>query len=146
MFYSSSILLCCHGNAFVTIRCRRNKCLPNRCLANDHIRHNMFSKWCYKWQSAIFHMCPQSILSRKGRAITQAARFQPRSGGIFSGQSATGADIRFVLATDSICRSQWPRGLRHGPSSAAQTQGSWVRIQIEAWLSVCVSVFVSSYV
>jgi hypothetical protein len=29
----SSVLLCCHGNAFVTIRCRGNKCLPSRCLA-----------------------------------------------------------------------------------------------------------------
>jgi hypothetical protein len=29
----SSVLLCCHENAFVKIRCRRNKCLPSRCLA-----------------------------------------------------------------------------------------------------------------
>jgi hypothetical protein len=54
-----SIVLCCHGNAFVNIRCSGNKCLrnrrlpkmtstssiiltfrqclPSRCLANDHI-------------------------------------------------------------------------------------------------------------
>jgi hypothetical protein len=36
-----------------------------------------------------------------------------------------------------------PRGLRHKSSSPAQTQGSWVRILLEAWMSVCVySVFV----
>jgi hypothetical protein len=28
----SSVLLCCHGNAFVNIRCRGNKCLLSRCL------------------------------------------------------------------------------------------------------------------
>jgi hypothetical protein len=40
-------------------------------------------------------------------------------------------------------RSQWPRGLRHGPSSPARTLGSWVLIPLKAWISVCVhSVFV----
>jgi hypothetical protein len=29
---SSSVLLCCHGNAFVSIRCSGNKCLPSRYL------------------------------------------------------------------------------------------------------------------
>jgi hypothetical protein len=45
------------------------------------------------------------------------------------------------------CRSQWPRGLRHEPSSPAKTLGSWVRISLEACMSVCVySVFVLSCV
>jgi hypothetical protein len=45
------------------------------------------------------------------------------------------------------CRSQWPRGLNHEPSSPAQTLGVWVRIPFEAWMSVCVySVFVLSCV
>jgi hypothetical protein len=35
-------------------------------------------------------------------------------------------------------RSQWPLGLRHEPSSPAQTLGSWVRNPLEAWMSVCV--------
>jgi hypothetical protein len=40
-------------------------------------------------------------------------------------------------------RSQWPRGLRHEPSSPARKLGSWIRIQLKAWMSVCVySVFV----
>jgi hypothetical protein len=40
-------------------------------------------------------------------------------------------------------QSQWPRGLRHEPFSPARTLGSWVRIPLEAWMSVCVySVFV----
>jgi hypothetical protein len=33
MLNSSSVLLCCHGNAFVVIHCRGNKCLLSRCLA-----------------------------------------------------------------------------------------------------------------
>jgi hypothetical protein len=45
------------------------------------------------------------------------------------------------------CRSRWPSGLRHELSSPAQTLGSWVRIQLEAWMSVYVySVFVLSCV
>jgi hypothetical protein len=36
------------------------------------------------------------------------------------------------------CRSQWPRGLRHEPSSSTQTLGSWVRIPLEPWMSVYV--------
>jgi hypothetical protein len=36
------------------------------------------------------------------------------------------------------CRSQWPRGLRHELSSPAQILGSWVRIPLGAWISVCV--------
>jgi hypothetical protein len=39
--------------------------------------------------------------------------------------------------------SQWPGGLRHKLSSLTRTLGSWVRIQLQAWMSVCVySVFV----
>jgi hypothetical protein len=39
--------------------------------------------------------------------------------------------------------SQWPRGLRHKLSSLTRTLGSWVRIPLKAWLSVCIySMFV----
>jgi hypothetical protein len=34
-------------------------------------------------------------------------------------------------------RSRWPRGLRHELSSVAWTLGSWVRILLKAWMSVC---------
>jgi hypothetical protein len=45
----------------------------------------------------------------------------------------------------SLCRSQWPRSLRIGLPSPAQTLGSCVRIPLEPWMSVCVfSVFVLS--
>jgi hypothetical protein len=49
-----------------------------------------------------------------------------------------------------ISRSQWPRGLRHEPSSPARTLGSWVGIPLEAWMSylrslcVCVVLCVGS--
>jgi hypothetical protein len=40
-------------------------------------------------------------------------------------------------------RSQWPRSLRHEPSSPDRILGSWVRIPLEEWMSVCIySVFV----
>jgi hypothetical protein len=34
-----------------------------------------------------------------------------------------------------LCRSQWPRSLRHVLSSTARTLGSWVRLPLEAWMS-----------
>jgi hypothetical protein len=37
-----------------------------------------------------------------------------------------------------LCWSQWPRGLRNEMSSLPRTLGSWVRIPLEAWMSVCV--------
>jgi hypothetical protein len=47
-------------------------------------------------------------------------------------------------ATNSF-RSQWPRGLRHELSLLTQTLGLWVRIPLEAWMTVCVySVFMLS--
>jgi hypothetical protein len=33
---------------------------------------------------------------------------------------------------------QWPHGLRHELSLPAQNVGSWVRIPLKAWMSVCV--------
>jgi hypothetical protein len=51
----------------------------------------------------------------------------------------------FYDAISSPGRSQWPRGLRHELSSPAQTLGSWVRIPLEVWMSVCVySVYVEA--
>jgi hypothetical protein len=44
----------------------------------------------------------------------------------------------YQLLTAFPCWSQWPRGLRHEPSSPAQTLGSWVRIPLEALMSVWV--------
>jgi hypothetical protein len=45
-----------------------------------------------------------------------------------------------------LSRPQWERSLRHEMSSAAGTLELWVRIPLEAWMSVCVySVFVLSF-
>jgi hypothetical protein len=41
------------------------------------------------------------------------------------------------------CRSQWAHWLRHELSSLARMLGSWVRIPLKVWMSVCAySVFV----
>jgi hypothetical protein len=59
----------------------------------------------------------------------------------------TGRIIFFVLKFLRFYRSQWLRGLRHELSSPAQILGSWIRIQLEAWISVCIySVFMLSCV
>jgi hypothetical protein len=39
---------------------------------------------------------------------------------------------------DEIRQSQWPRDLRQEPSWPAPTLGSWVRISLDVWMSVCV--------
>jgi hypothetical protein len=44
----------------------------------------------------------------------------------------------FNAALSLFSRSQWTRGLRHEPSSPARTLGSWVRIPLKGWRSVCV--------
>jgi hypothetical protein len=45
------------------------------------------------------------------------------------------------------CRSRWPRGLRYELSSLVLSLGSWVRIAIKVWMSVCVySMFVLSHI
>jgi hypothetical protein len=50
---------------------------------------------------------------------------------------------RTALLRVRFSPSPWPRRLRHEPPSLARTLGSWVRIHLEAWVSVCVySVFV----
>jgi hypothetical protein len=48
-------------------------------------------------------------------------------------------DVRNInLVLKSMAdRSQWPRGLRHELSSLARKLGSWVRIPLKAWMSVC---------
>jgi hypothetical protein len=43
----------------------------------------------------------------------------------------------------NVGRSQRPRGLRYEPSLPVGTLGSWIRIPLEAWMSVGIySVFV----
>jgi hypothetical protein len=55
--------------------------------------------------------------------------------------------LLFHVSILVFCRSQRPRCLRHELSSPAQTLGSWVRIPIEALMSVCVySVFMLLFV
>jgi hypothetical protein len=52
-------------------------------------------------------------------------------------QRGTYLNFEFITTDIADSRSQWPRGLRHELSSPAQTLGSWVRIPLEAWMSVC---------
>jgi hypothetical protein len=53
----------------------------------------------------------------------------------------------FALPSYFNCQSQWPRGLRHGLSSLVRTLGSWFRMPLKAWMTVCVyTVFVLSCV
>jgi hypothetical protein len=51
--------------------------------------------------------------------------------------------VHLFCVITAMSRSQWPPCLRHESSSPAQILGYWIRIPLEAWISVCVySVFV----
>jgi hypothetical protein len=45
---------------------------------------------------------------------------------------------QFTLPIELQRPSQWPCGLRHEPSSPVRMLGSWIRIPVKAWMSVCV--------
>jgi hypothetical protein len=47
-----------------------------------------------------------------------------------------------IRKKEHVCRSQLPRCIRHEMSLPVRTMGSWVRIPLKAWLSLCLS-FVS---
>jgi hypothetical protein len=47
----------------------------------------------------------------------------------------------YIIRMIKSSRSQWPRGLRHVLSSTARTLGSRVRIPLEAWMCLRLSVF-----
>jgi hypothetical protein len=74
------------------------------------------------------------------RLITSAS---PCSVYWLSGNSGENVENKSIVSMDvCVWRSQWSRGLRHKLSSPARTLGSWVRIQLKAWMFVCVySVF-----
>jgi hypothetical protein len=55
---------------------------------------------------------------------------------ILEGLEEDGRNINVVLKI-MVGRSQWPRDLRHELSSLARTLGSWVRIPLKSWMSVC---------
>ena len=44
--------------------------------------------------------------------------------------------LRILFFISTVCRSQWPRGLRRR-SAAARLLRSWVRIPPWAWMFVC---------
>jgi hypothetical protein len=55
-----------------------------------------------------------------------------------------GRNINLVLKS-MASRSQLPRGLRHELSSLASTLGSWVRITLKTWMSVCMFILFVSF-
>jgi hypothetical protein len=50
--------------------------------------------------------------------------------------------VRCIYQIQCCVRSQWPRRLRHEPSSPARILGWSVRIPLEAWMSPCAFIHV----
>jgi hypothetical protein len=48
-----------------------------------------------------------------------------------------GIDDTFRILNVLKCRLRWPSGLKDELSSLTRTLGLWVRILIQAWISVC---------
>jgi hypothetical protein len=67
-----------------------------------------------------------SIYSRSGR-ITNEIDIHPICKSLL-------LRIQYLCGLEHVCRSQWPRGLRHVLSSLARMLGVWVRIQHKAWM------------
>jgi hypothetical protein len=44
----------------------------------------------------------------------------------------------FYVSLTTERRSQWPRGLSYEQSCLSRTLGTWVRIPLKTWMSVCV--------
>jgi hypothetical protein len=61
-------------------------------------------------------------------------------------------DMNWVHVTDNMVqwlvfrRSQWLHGLRHEPPSPGRTLGSWVRVPLQAWMSVYAFILCLCYV
>jgi hypothetical protein len=127
MLNSCSVLLCCHGNAFVNIHCHGNKCLPSRCLAK------MTSA------SAIIPAFRQCLLSRclaNGHIPSQSVGLLGRGSGrrraaIYTGQHKhrINPDRHPCLECDS---NPWPQCLR---LARPLWWGSNRSTLIRAWLS-----------
>jgi hypothetical protein len=89
------------------------------------------------------------IVASMVRDVEFCTKYVPYPGCLNFGVSSTStlSVSLFHFQWPILSRSQSPRGLRHEPSSPAQTLGSWARIPLEAWISVCVySVFMLSCV
>jgi hypothetical protein len=86
------------------------------------------------------------IKPQRTKYYTETDGFKMRSS-ISSKSSLTDWLVRqlFNDPKSTACRSQWPRGPRHEQSLPARTLGSWVRIPLEAWMSVCVYLCCSVY-
>jgi hypothetical protein len=103
------------------------------CLPYDNCGKNqtVYFKRCVRCD------CAASYVLHVSRAqFEQVHLIQPvwsRTSNAFHASHRTHRRARFHLG----------HGVRHEPSSPARTLGSWIRISLEAWMSVCVySVFV----
>jgi hypothetical protein len=83
------------------------------------VTYNHALDYCWKCK----HLIPLAWQQRQGAAYLE---------GISLRTLDISVGVRYKF------RTQWPHGLRHEPSSPAGTLGSWVRIPLEAWISLCV--------
>jgi hypothetical protein len=64
------------------------------------------------------------------RLTSESSSHLRRIYNLFS-STAHGNSCKILFCEPEVCRSQWPRRLRHELSSPAQTLGSWVRILLD---------------
>jgi hypothetical protein len=98
----------------------------------------MYSCHCHCSEKSIQHWRRPEARARRLQRLQRSYKTQLR---YLSFQ--TEITIKFFFCTCAGCQLHWPRGLRHEPFWTARTVGTWIRIPLEAWMSVCVySVYV----
>jgi hypothetical protein len=122
---------------------RRNACVECLCM----MKWSLFErKW--SWPSLRHYKIQKDRRKkdkRQSQQLVSTTRMKPGTIQIWMSLSSSPSKNIILLILVKVCRSQWPPGLMHEPSSLARTLGSWVPIQFKAWMSVCVySVFAFS--
>ena len=77
-------------------------------------------------------ICREGSYARSREAVQSFVQWEHHCNTMCFG----GLYILNTKPTSNVCRSQWPRGLRHR-SAASRLLRSWVRIPPGAWIFVC---------
>jgi hypothetical protein len=117
----------CHLKWHLFKQCLTDEPNCERCLGED--------------ESATHILCDcEAIASLTFRHLGQ---FFVEPSDYYKYNAPTNKVLHFIRSEELMSPSKWPRGLRHELSSLARTLGSWVRIPLKAWMSVCIySMFV----
>jgi hypothetical protein len=105
--------------------------------------------WSYHTSSSVLRSCYNRSLSlRIDIAYFWKSEYSTKERTLYSALGSQNFQMRHFFKCSCFDdhsklplprrRSQWPRSLRHEPSPPALILGSWIRIPLETWMSMCV--------